>query len=123
MNIGLTAQCSTVVSMDNCALTMGSGSLLVFATPSMVALMEKAATLAIADKLSEGQTTVGIKVDISHVAATALGKTVTATAELTAVNGKMLAFKIAAHEGDKLIGEGYHERCIVDSAKFMSKLA
>ena len=123
MKIGLTAQCNVMVSLDNSAQTMGSGSLPVFATPAMVALMEKAATLAVAPELSMGQTTVGIKVDISHVAATAFGKTVTATAELTDIRGKILSFKIMAHEGDKLIGEGYHERCIVDSAKFMAKIS
>ena len=99
---GLTGTAETVVRETNTALAMGSGSLHVFATPSMIALM----TL----------------VNITHDAATGMGKKVTATATLTAVKGRKLVFEITAADEDKQIGKGTHERFIVNKEKFMAKL-
>ena len=112
----------TVVRETNTALAMGSGSLHVFATPSMIALMEQAACNAVACCLDEESTSVGTFVNITHDAATGMGKKVTAKATLTAVEGRKLVFEITAADEDKQIGQGTHERFIVNKEKFMTKL-
>lgn len=119
---GLTGTAETVVRETNTALAMGSGSLHVFATPSMIALMEQAACNAVAACLDEESTSVGTLVNITHDAATGMGKKVTTTATLTAVEGRKLVFDITAADEDKQIGKGTHERFIVNKEKFMAKL-
>lgn len=119
---GLTGTAETVVRETNTALAMGSGSLHVFATPSMIALMEQAACNAVAACLDEESTSVGTLVNITHDAATGMGKKVTSTATLTAVKGRKLVFEITAADEDKQIGKGTHERFIVNKEKFMAKL-
>lgn len=119
---GLTGTAETVVRETNTALAMGSGSLHVFATPSMIALMEQAACNAVAACLDEESTSVGTLVNITHDAATGMGQKVTATATLTAVEGRKLVFEITAADEDKQIGKGTHERFIVNKEKFMAKL-
>lgn len=119
---GLTGTAETVVRETNTALAMGSGSLHVFATPSMIALMEQAACNAVACCLDEESTSVGTFVNITHDAATGMGKQVTATATLTAVEGRKLVFEITVADEDKQIGKGTHERFIVNKEKFMAKL-
>lgn len=119
---GLTGTAETVVRETNTALAMGSGSLHVFATPSMIALMEQAACNAVAACLNEESTSVGTLVNITHDAATGMGKKVTAIATLTAVKGRKLVFEITAADEDKQIGKGTHERFIVNKEKFMAKL-
>ena len=119
---GLTGTAETVVRETNTALAMGSGSLHVFATPSMIALIEQAACNAVAACLDEESTSVGTLVNITHDAATGMGKAVTATATLTAVEGRKLVFDITAADEDKQIGKGTHERFIVNKEKFMAKL-
>lgn len=119
---GLTGSAETVVRETNTALAMGSGSLHVFATPSMIALMEQAACNAVAACLDEESTSVGTLVNITHDAATGMGKKVTTTATLTAVEGRKLVFEITAADEDKQIGKGTHERFIVNKEKFMAKL-
>ncbi len=104
------------------AIKMGSGDMPVLATPAMMALMENAAMLAVADRLPEGCTTVGGHITSSHLKPSKLGETVTATATVTRVEGKKIEFKIVAHCGDVLLGEGTHLRFIVDRNKFMSRL-
>ncbi len=104
------------------AIAMGSGDMPVLATPSMMALMENAAMLAVADHLSEGCTTVGGHITSSHLKPSKLGDKVTATATVTRVEGKKIEFKVEAHCGDTLLGEGTHLRFIVDREKFMSRL-
>ena len=104
------------------AIAMGSGDMPVLATPSMMALMENAAMLAVADHLPEGSTTVGGHIASSHLKPSKLGDTVTATATVTKVDGKKIEFKVEAHCGDTLLGEGTHLRFIVDREKFMSRL-
>ena len=122
MNIGLSYTATTTVNQNNTALALGSGDMEVFATPAMVALMENAAMNAVAPHLEAGQTTVGTQISTSHIKASALGATITATAVLTAVDGRSLTFAITAHEGDKPIGEGTHTRFIVDRERFLAKL-
>jgi predicted thioesterase len=122
MNIGLSYTATTTVNQNNTALALGSGDMEVFATPAMVALMENAAMNAVAPHLEVGQTTVGTQITTSHIKASALGATVSATATLTAVDGRSLTFAITAREGDKIIGEGSHTRFIVDRERFLAKL-
>lgn len=104
------------------AITMGSGDMPVLATPAMMALMENAAMLAVADYLPEGCTTVGGHITSSHLRPSKLGDTITATAVVSRVDGKKIEFTIQAHCGDVLLGEGTHLRFIVDRKRFMSKL-
>ena len=122
MNIGLSYTATTTVNQNNTALALGSGDMEVFATPAMVALMENAAMNAVAPHLEAGQTTVGTQITTSHIKASALGATISATATLTAVDGRSLTFAITAREGDKIIGEGVHTRFIVDRERFLAKL-
>lgn len=119
---GLAGTAETIVRETNTAIAMGSGSLQVFATPCMVALMEQAACNAVAACLDEESTSVGTLVNITHDAATGIGKKVTATATLTAVEGRKLVFEITAADEDKQIGKGTHERFIVNKGKFIAKL-
>lgn len=122
MNTGYSYTSTTVVNNNNTAKTLGSGDMDVFATPAMVALMENAAMNAVAPHLEEGQTTVGAQISTSHIKASALGATITATAVLTAVDGRSLTFEITARDGENVIGEGVHTRFIVDRERFLSKL-
>ena len=101
---------------------IGSGDLAVLATPAMCALMENAAMLAVALRLEEGETTVGSMISTSHLKPSRIGATILATAELTAVEGRKLTFKVAAYDGETLIGEGEHIRYIVNREKFLAKL-
>ena len=119
---GLTATSRTVVCEENTARTMGSGDLPVFATPAMVALMEHAAMTAVAAALPEGSTTVGSEMNCSHIKPSKLGATISATAVLTAVEGRKLTFTVGACDEQGIIGEGVHVRFVVDRARFMEKL-
>lgn len=112
----------TCVSDNLTAASLGSGDMMVLATPAMVALMENAAMLCVASDLDEGNTTVGIEISISHLKASKVGAEVKATAELTEIDGRRLVFKVSAYEGETLIGEGVHTRFIVNRDKFLSKL-
>lgn len=122
MEIGLKHESTTVVSAANTAATLGSGDMDVFATPAMVALMENAAMLAVKDHLPEGSATVGTQINTSHLKASPLGATITASAELTAVDGRRLTFVVKAWDEKGIIGEGSHTRFVVDRERFLSKL-
>lgn len=104
------------------AIAMGSGNMPVLATPAMMALMENAAMLAVADHLPQGSTTVGGHIASSHLKPSRLGDTVEATATVTRIDGKKIEFKVEARCGDTLLGEGTHLRFVVDQEKFMSRL-
>ena len=104
------------------AIAMGSGDMPVLATPAMMALMENAAMLAIAEALPEGCTSVGGHIESSHLRPSKIGETVTAIAEVTKVDGKKVKFKVAAYSGETLLGEGTHLRFVVDKERFMTKL-
>jgi predicted thioesterase len=119
---GLTHTSQLTVNETVTAVAMGSGDMPVLATPSMMALMENAAMLAVADHLPEGCTTVGGHITSSHLKPSKLGDTVTATATVTRVDGKKIEFKVEAHCGDTLLGEGTHMRFVVDREKFLSRL-
>ncbi|MEG2068685.1 MAG: thioesterase family protein [Acidaminococcaceae bacterium] len=122
LQIGLCAQVQETVLYTKVAVALGSGSLPVYATPAMAALMEKAACSAISAALPLGTTSVGISLNITHDAATLPGHLITASAELTAVEGRRLYFKLSAHDGKTLIGQGTHQRFLVDTENFMQKL-
>ncbi len=119
---GLTATSRTVVCEENTARAMGSGDLAVFATPAMVALMEHAAMTAVAAALPEGSTTVGSEMNCSHIKPSKLGASISATAVLTAVEGRKLTFTVGACDEQGIIGEGVHVRFVVDRVRFMEKL-
>ncbi|MBQ7329067.1 MAG: thioesterase family protein [Oscillospiraceae bacterium] len=121
ITVGMTGTASTSVEREDTALEVGSGSLLVYATPCMVALMEGAACEAIADAVSEDKTTVGIELNISHLAATPVGMDVRAEAEVTAVEGNIITFSVTAYDEAGKIGEGTHKRAIVTSQRFLDK--
>lgn len=122
MEIGLTFTSTTVVDNTNTAVALGSGDMEVFATPAMVALMENAAMNAVAPHLEAGQTTVGTEISTTHIKASALSATITATATLTAIEGRKLTFAVTAHDGGNIIGEGTHTRFIVDRERFLAKV-
>ncbi|MBQ8958293.1 MAG: thioesterase family protein [Bacteroidales bacterium] len=111
-----------VVEHKDTAAVYGSGSLEVFATPAMIALMEKTCLESVNDKIGEGNTTVGIAVNIKHLKASPVGVTIRCEAKLVEVDRRRLVFEVRCFEGETLIGEGTHERFIVDSEKFMNKL-
>ena len=119
---GLAGPAETIVRETNPAIVMGSGSLQVFATPCMVALMEQAACNAVDPCFNDSESSVGTLVNITHDAATALGKKVTATATLVEVQGRKLVFEVTAADEEKQIGKGRHERFIINKEKFMAKL-
>ena len=122
MEKGLTYTSTLVVSEEHVAAVMGSGDLHVYATPAMVALMENAAMLAVAEHLPEGSTTVGAMVNTSHIKPSPIGDTIKTTAVLTDIEGRKLTFSIKAEDSKGIIGEAMHVRYIVDREKFMSKL-
>ncbi|MBO7198721.1 MAG: thioesterase family protein [Alistipes sp.] len=119
---GLKHQSVMVVNEGNTAEFIGSGDMAVLATPAMVALMENAAMMAVALHLEEGDTTVGSMISTSHLKPSKVGRSISAIAELTEVEGRKLTFKISAYDGDTLIGEGDHVRFVVNREKFLAKL-
>lgn len=122
LEIGQKGTATRVVDDSVSAKTFGSGLVDAFATPAMVALMEQAAWTSVVDVLDEGQGTVGSRVDVTHTAATPMGMTVTATAELVEIDSRRLVFRVSAADQHGLIGEGIHERYIIDQARFDAKL-
>ena len=122
MKIGDKGTVTVKVTKENCASAIGSGALDVFATPSMIALMENAACEAIKASLQPEESSVGTKVNISHLKASALEDTITATATLTEIDGRRLVFEVVANDSKGIIGEGTHERFVINVEKFLSKL-
>ncbi|MGE4282119.1 MAG: thioesterase family protein [Clostridia bacterium] len=122
LEIGLREKVEIMVSEEVCARKIGSGTLEVFATPIMIALMEQAAAQCVQPYLSNVQSTVGTKVNITHISATPAGMKVYAQAELKEVDNKRLVFAVEAFDEKCKIGEGIHERFIIDVEKFMNKV-
>jgi len=121
ITVGMQGEVSTLVEREDTAMEVGSGSLLVYATPCMVALMEGAACEAIAPALSEEKTSVGIELSISHIAATPVGMEVRAEAQVTAIDKNIITFTVTAYDEQGKIGEGTHKRAVVTSQKFLDK--
>ena len=121
ITVGMKGEVITQVEREDTAAEVGSGSLLVYATPCMVALMEGAACEAISSALPEGQTSVGTELNIKHVSATPVGLEVRAVAEVTAVDGKVITFEVKAYDEAGLIGEGTHKRAVINAQRFLER--
>lgn len=115
-------QLFTVTELDT-AQRMGSGSLDVLATPRLVAMMEATACAAVEGRLSDGETSVGVRIDIQHLAASAVGASVEVTAVLEGQDGRKLHFRIEAYCNGTLIGRAEHDRVVVNAQRFMDKLS
>lgn len=118
---GLTCKKKITVTPEMTAAAMGSGALAVLATPSMIALMEGTAQEAVQNLLEDGQGTVGTRIDVRHLAATPVGMEVTCTAEVTEVDRRRIVFTVKAKDEKEVIGEGIHERFVIDNEKFFAK--
>ncbi len=121
ITVGMKGEVSTLVEREDTAMEVGSGSLLVYATPCMVALMEGAACEAIAQGIPEGKTSVGTELAISHLAATPVGMEVRAEAQVTAVEGSTITFQVTAYDEAGKIGEGTHKRVVITAQRFLDK--
>ena len=120
--VGLRGEARLVVTEDDTAAKYGSGLVAGFATPALVALMEGASVAAIHDHLDASETSVGVQVDIKHLAPTPVGMGVIAKAELLEVDGRRLRFKVEAWDDVEKIAEGTHLRAIINSARFNERL-
>lgn len=118
---GITGEMNEIVNQANAAATMKSGTLQVYATPAMIALMEQTAYTSVQDELEEGQGTVGTRMEVSHISATPLGMEVTAKSKLVSIDRRKLVFEVEAFDERGKIGEGIHERFIVDNKSFQEK--
>lgn len=123
IEIGATGERSLVVEREHTSARWVDGPLLVFSTPEMIAQMEWAAVDAVDPLLPPGYRTVGTHLDISHIAATPLGSQVTARAELIEIDGRKLTFRVEARDQVGKIGEGKHERVIIEMERFLQKAA
>ena len=121
ITVGMKGEVSSFVEREDTAKEVGSGSLLVYATPCMVALMEGAACEAIEEALDESKTTVGTALNIEHISATPVGMDVRAEATVIAVEGKVITFEVRAFDEAGEIGKGIHKRVIVPTQKFLDK--
>lgn len=123
MDVGAAARVELIVTAADTAVALGSGDVEVLATPRLVALTEEATVRAVATDLAAGQTTVGTHVELDHIAATAIGRTVDAEARLVEVDGRRLVFVVEAHEGSTVIARGRVERVIVDRQRFVDRVS
>ncbi len=121
LEVGIKGHQEMTVTDQNTAKSMGSGVMDVYATPSMLALMENTAFRSVAPYLNEGCGTVGTKVEIEHVASSPVGMKITCDSELIAIEGRKLVFHVEAYDAKGLIGKGTHERFIIESEKFQQK--
>ena len=122
LSLGLTGEANTTVVHENTAAAVGAGGIEVFGTPMMIALMENASWRAVADQLDAGYVTVGTLVHVQHLAATPLGQKVQAAAELVEIDGRRLVFHVTAYDEKQKIGEGQHERFIVQLKQFLDRM-
>jgi len=122
LKIGMTGHAEMIVGTRDTAARVGSGKVVVLATPVLIALIEEAALDAVEAALEEGQQSVGTHLDVSHIAATPVGMRVTATAELTRIEGRKLTFAVRAEDEVDLIGEGTHTRVLVTADAFSARV-
>lgn len=123
LQVGLKGESKDVVTEKNTAVAYGSGGVAVYATPAMIGLMENAALSAVDPHLPEGMATVGTELNVKHLSATPMGMVVRAKAELLEVTGRRLVFNLEAYDELEKIGEGTHERYIINIEKFLKKTA
>lgn len=121
IKVGQKGTVKEIVNETNTAKIVGSGLLDVFATPMMIALMEKASCVAIENCLDEGMTTVGTMVNVEHLSATPKDMEVTVESTVTAVDGRKISFEVVAYDEVGMIGKGTHDRFIVNAEKFTAK--
>lgn len=119
--VGLKGRYECTVSFENTAAALGSGTLPVFGTPFLCSIIEAACLRSVSPFLDEGEGTVGIRIEISHTAATPIGMKVWAESELTEIDGRKMVFSVKAFDEKGLIGESVHERFVIYSEKFMKK--
>ncbi|MBR4949152.1 MAG: thioesterase family protein [Clostridia bacterium] len=122
INIGSEFQLETIVTKEKTALNMKSGDVEVFATPSMIALMEETANNCLKEYISPEEISVGTMISTSHVKATPLDMKVRCVCKVTEVEGRMVTFDIKAYDEIGLIGEGSHQRCVLNREKFLNKV-
>ena len=123
LKTGIKNRTETIVTEELCADAWGSGGLKVYATPAMIALMETTAWASVEPCMEEGRSTVGTKLDVSHVSASPVGARITCESELVETDGRRLVFRVSASDDAGLIGEGLHERFIINTEKFMARTA
>lgn len=123
MEAGIKNEKSLIVTEDLTASKVGSGLLPVYATPSMIALMENTCAESVQSYLTEGEGTVGVAVDIKHISATPVGMSVRCESLLKEVNGKKLVFEVNAYDEKGLIGTGIHKRAVINNEAFMARLS
>ena len=123
VEIGIKGRQELVVSKELTAKHIGSGTVLVFATPMMIALMEKTSQMSVKPSLEAGQETVGTHVDVSHDSAVPVGRKVWCESEVIDVDRRKITFKVAVYDDNGIVGQGTHERFIIDVKKFSEKLA
>jgi predicted thioesterase len=120
IQIGVTGSATLTVGEADTAIALGSGDVPVLATPRLVALLEEAAVASIAGDLGHGETSVGTRVSIDHLAASFVGASVIARAEVIEADGRAVSFRLTAHEGDRLVATGDHTRVVVDRSRFLA---
>lgn len=121
VEIGIKGLAQTLVEQEDTAKSVGSGDLLVYATPCMVALMEGAACESVAPFLAQGESSVGTMMNVSHTSATPVGMEVRAESVVTAVDGRKITFEITAYDECGEIGKAIHERVIIKAERFLEK--
>ena len=121
LKTGIKSSKEMIVTKELCADAWGSGGLTVYATPAMIALMENTAWASVEPCMEEGRSTVGTKLDVSHLSASPVGARITCETELVEIDGRRLVFKVSASDDAGLIGEGMHERFIINTEKFMAR--
>ena len=121
LEAGIKGRQEVMVEEGNCASAVGSGLLKVFATPAMIALMEKTAWMSVAPELGEGEGTVGTLLNVTHDAPTPIGMKVWCESTLEEVDGRRLVFSVEAFDEKGRIGGGRHERFIIGNEKFQAK--
>lgn len=121
ISTGISGTAEITVSENELAVNIGSGSLKVFATPCMTALMEKSTCECLSSYMEDDETTVGTELNIKHISATPMGMKVTAESVLTEINGREFVFSVKAYDESGIIGEGTHKRFLVNGEKFTNK--
>jgi len=120
--VGTSTTWQRQVEPDMTADRWGNAGVMVLATPHLVGLLEGTCVRAIADQLEPGQSTVGTHIDLRHLKATAVGQTITLSAEVTAVDGRRVTFRVKAEDSGGVAGEGTHERVVIDLRRFLERV-
>jgi fluoroacetyl-CoA thioesterase len=123
LTLGMRGEARLIVGEEHTAAAFGAGGVRVFGTPMMIGLMENAAWRLAQSEMNDGETTVGTLVSVRHLAATAVGASVVATAELVEIDGRRLVFRVSARDDRQLVGEGTHERTRVLLDRFLARVS